>query len=451
MDAHDLTRRRLQTRRLIFSLFGAIVLLMAAACQPTPPTSLLPTDIPFPTMTPGQQLSGPLVDRSGSGASPAEIIAQTGRATPTPNFQACPAQTGNDDVPDEPNTRENAISSLLSYLDAGGTYGSIGDVLDDWDALGEQSYVRDDDLTGEGQPELVMGFTSPEGIGTLLVLGCENGRYGLRFDLSSEGSAPPALVWIGDVNQDLQNEMVVSRRICESADLCTYDTQILRWDTARGRFLNILNEPVRTLEVPRVADTDNDTITELVVDLDTRGNTATGPLRTGVNVYDWNGSGYTLSIIQLDSPDYYIQYIHQADRLFAEQNIGGAARLYDAVLNDENLDLRYWFNDGPQTITTYALYRLALAYAYLEDPRLSEVTARINTDYPVEEGDTADDQPVYIALAYTFLNTMQARSDLHTACESVQRVIEIRPQALDQLNRYGRYNPTYEALDLCPY
>ncbi|MCA9894446.1 MAG: hypothetical protein KC615_15760 [Anaerolineae bacterium] len=451
IDAPIYPTRRTTYHHVVLMLFGAIVLLIASACQPTPATSLIATDIPFPTMTPGQLLSGRLIDQSGSGASPAEAIAQINRATPTPNFQSCPAQTGNDDIPDEPNSGQEAIASLLSYLDEGGTFGSIGDVLNAWDALGEQGYVRDGDLTGEGQPELVVGFTAPGNIGTLVVFGCENGHYGVRYDLTSEGSAPPVLVWLGDVNQDLRSEMVTSRRVCESADLCIYDTQILRWDAARGRFLNILNEPVRTLDVPRVADTDNDTITELVVELDTRGNTATGPLRTGVNIYDWNGGGYTLSIIQLDSPEYYIQYIHQADRLFAEQNLSAAARLYDAVLNDENLDLRYWFNDGPQIITTYALYRLTLAYAYLEDPRLSEVVARINTDYPVEPGDTADDQPVYIALAYTFMNTMQARSDLHTACESVQRIIEVRPQALDLLNRYGRYNPTYEALDLCPY
>jgi hypothetical protein len=435
-------------KRPIAGVRIAILLVMIAACQPTP-TSSLPTDIPFPTMTPGQVLVGQLLPPGSSGSSPAEAVAQASRATPTPNFQACPAQTGAADFPEEPNTPEEATQALISYLEAGGTLSGIGDGLADWDALGETGYVRDADLTGEGQPEIIVGYMAPGNIGMLLVLGCENGRYASRYEVTSDGSAPPVLVWIGDVNQDIRAEMVASRRLCETADLCTYDTQILRWDGPRGRFFNLLNEPVRSLEVPAVRDTDDDTVTELVVELNTRGTSATGPLRTGVNIYDWNGTGYTLSIIQLNSPEYYIQYIHQGDRLFADRNIAGAASIYERVLTLE--DLRYWFNDGATTITTYALYRLALAYSYLEDPRLQQIVDRINTDYAVEEGQTADDQPVYIALAYTFLSAMQARNDLHTACEAVIRIIEVRPQALEQLNRYGRYSPTYDALDLCPY
>ncbi|QPC82136.1 hypothetical protein G4Y79_21000 [Phototrophicus methaneseepsis] len=435
-------------KRLLRGAIAVIVLALAAACQPAP-TSALPTDVPFPTMTPGQVLVGQLSASGAGGSSPAEAVAQASRATPTPNYEACPAQTGTGNLPDEPDTPEEAAAVLSDYLGAGGTLSGVRDGLIDWDALGETGYVRDADLTGEGQPEVIIGYTAPDGAGTLLVLGCENGRYATRYESTSDGSAPPVMVWIGDVNQDMRSEMVASRRLCETADLCLYDTQILRWDTARGRFFNLLNEPVHSLEVPAVRDTDSDNVTELVIQLTTRGTTATGPLRTGVNIYDWNGTGYTLSIIQLDPPEYYIQYIHQADRLFAERNIAGAATLYQRTLDRD--DLRYWFNDGPVTITTYTLYRLLLAYAYLEDPRLQEIITRINADYAVEEGQTADDQPVYIALAYTFINTMQARADLHTACESVQRIIEIRPQAMELLNRYGRYNPAYEALDLCPY
>jgi len=426
------------------------LLLIAAACQPEPLTGSRATPVPFPTMTPGQVLIGQLNPAAqAAGSSPAEAVAIASRATPTPRYDACPVQTGAPDFPELQSLDVPLAEALIRFLEAGGTLAQLRSGLSEWGVLQEGGEVRDIDLTGEGGVEIVIAYTAPGDVGSLLILGCENGRYVARYEMLADGSTPPTIVWVGDVNRDSRTELVLSRRQCESPDLCEFDTQILRWNERQGRFFNLLSGPLRSLALPTVDDIDDDSVTELVVNLDSRGNLTTGPLRTGINIYDWNGAQYVLSIIQLQPPVFRIQIIHEADREFARRNIADAARLYGLALADD--DLRYWFNDGPVNVLSYALYRLVLAYTYLEDERLPEVVQRLNEEYPLDEGDTLEDQNVYAALAYTFLNAVQAREDLHTACQAVQRIVEIRPEALELLNRYGRYSPTYTALDLCPF
>src|SRR5690606_14003285 len=105
----------------------------------------------------------------------------------------------------------------------------------------------------------------------------------------------------------------------------------------------------------------NDEVVELVVSLTSNGTAATGPLRTGVNIYDWNGSEYVLSIVQLDAPRYYIQVVHEGDRAFSNLQMEDAISFYELALTE---DFRYWFNDGPINVISYAYYRLVLAHAY---------------------------------------------------------------------------------------
>ena len=59
----------------------------------------------------------------------------------------------------------------------------------------------------------------------------------------------------------------------------------------------------------------DDQIAEIVLQFTNAGNATTGPLRTGMTIYDWNGAAYVQSITQLDPPRFRIQVIHEADRL----------------------------------------------------------------------------------------------------------------------------------------
>ncbi|MFQ3673657.1 MAG: hypothetical protein SNJ83_08685, partial [Aggregatilineales bacterium] len=174
----------------------------------------------------------------------------------------------------------------------------------------------------------------------------------------------------------------------------------------------------------------------------------TGPLRRGVHIYDWNGSSYVLSIVQLEPPRYYIQIAHEGDRQFSQLRMAEAAATFQLLADAEGL--RYWFNDEAEWLRSYALYRLLLAYAYLDDPRQGDVFAEIVTQFPLVEG-SADALPVYAQMAYRFLEAVQRGEGLHQACREALELAGERREALTRLNRYGTRSPVYATLDLCPF
>jgi len=347
--------------------------------------------------------------------------------------------------------------SLLIFLNNGGTVDALSSaVISEWEAFGESGYLlSEDDLTGEGTPELIMGYIAPGDVGTLLIFGCQGGRYVQLYEAIADGLEPPQILAIGDVNNNPPAEVVFVRRQCSTADACEIQTQIIYWEYTVGRFANILPDPVYTIDdpdvsLPEMTDIDSDEVDELVINLESNGNAATGPLRTGVNIYDWNGQFYVLSIIQLDPPRYRIQVVQEGDRAFSFQRMDEAIAAYQLALDGE--DLRYWFNDGPITVTSYTLYRMILAYAYLGDGTgLLNAVTRLQEEFPPAEGTVEEEAPVYVEMANRFIDTLNITNDLHESCLEVQSIIEARPEALDFVNRYGQQSKTYTALELCPF
>jgi hypothetical protein len=435
-----------------FALF-IFAMFIAAACQPE--TSLRSTAFPFPTMTIGQTLRGYLTPVSAQPISPilsnpATAEALANRPTPTPNTTVCPMPREDVELPRKPDTLPEANAALLGFLDAGGSVTALEDALRiEWQAVPETGYVRQHDLTGAGSSDLVIGYTAPEGNGALVVFGCADGRAVQRYEVTSESTTPPQLVWVGDINRSFIADIVFTREICEEADACEIETQIVEYQRRSGRFVNLLDAPVITLDTPSVNDIDGDEVSELVMSLQSRGNSVTGPMRTGVNIYDWNGTAYTLSIIQLDPPRYRIQLVHEADRLFSQLDMANALALYQQALDSP--DLRLWYNDEEAILGSYILYREVLAYAYLQDPRLSDVITQLNLRFATSDSNSLVTFPAYVEMAYVFLNNVETTRDLNAACAAVQEVIERRPNAIALMNRYGNRSPVYAALDLCPY
>jgi hypothetical protein len=189
---------------------------------------------------------------------------------------------------------------------------------------------------------------------------------------------------------------------------------------------------------------DNDRVLEVVVRMTSSGTPVTGPLRTGVTIYDWNGAGYVRSITQLDPPRFRIQIIQQADRDLAAGNVPNAITLYERALTDGELD--NWFNDDPQILRSYTLFRLLTTYAFTENDNLLQIFQATQQDYP--DLQTA---PVYATLSTTFWNALQLSGNLRSACLEVQAQVTAQPEALALLNRYGQRGPVYTAEQLCPF
>ncbi|NDJ60752.1 MAG: hypothetical protein GYB67_06480 [Chloroflexi bacterium] len=440
--------RLMRNRSYIFVLLLSIL----AACQAAPSQQPVASPAPaFPTMTPGHALRGELptllaLPLDGSNlANPATAVARANQPTPTPDYADCPSLDGDPPlVARPPGTAREMSIAITAFLSGGGSLAVLENTLRTrWNALGETGGIRGDvDLTGEGVPEIVVSYATPDQGGALVIFGCVNGDYRLNYQ-GTPGGAIPVILQAGDLNFDGLPELLFTSEDC-SADDCLYLTQMVTWSAARGRFINLLSGAISSQTIPTVADVDNDRVSELRVELNNPGDADTGPLRTGTTLYDWNGLIYTRSVTELDPPRFRVQVLHQADRAFAAENFNEAIALYNFGLDDPALEP--WRADEPEILRTYMRYRLLLAYAFTEDQRLVTDFQTILRDYP-----DPLNAPVYVEMSTVFWNALQVTNNLNAACTEVRSVIARRPEALTLLNRYGSRSPVYTAADLCPF
>jgi hypothetical protein len=426
-----------------------LILLLFAACQPTPvAVNQAPAGPVFPTMTPGRQISGVLptvvaLSLDGNLANPATAVALANRPTATPDYTACPP-SASPVLADTPTNSPEMAAEIARYMSFGGSPESLETALrDQWGVLNEVGSVRADiDFTGEGTPEIVAAYSVPGAGGSLLVLGCAAGRYVPFYQVDTPGV--PQIVNAGELNANGTPEILYSSQQCLAEDDCSYRTQLITWQPGEGRFVSLLSGAIISQNLPEIGDFDNDRVIEVIIRMTSTGTPTTGPLRTGVTIYDWNGVNYTRSITQLDPPRFRIQVIQQADRNLANGNTNEAIALYELAL--QNTELRNWFNDDEAVLRSYALYRLITAYAFTENENLLPAFQSMQQNYP-----DPLNAPVYVQMATSFWNALQVTGNLRSACIEAQNIARSRADAINLLTRYRGQAPAYTAESLCPF
>lgn len=428
---------------------ASLLLLLVAACQPAVEAPPAPTVIPFPTMTPGRLLRGalPTVEANANAAglaNPATAVALANRPTPTPDYSHCPPPATTS-LPPLPDTGRAMAEAITRFLSEGGAPATLESRLrNDWDVLGENGLVRADfDLTGEGASDVIVAYQTPDEGGMLLILSCGDGRYVPRYQYAG-GDSAPQIIQIGDMTFDNSPELLFVATTCESGSRCRHNTELVTWSSQLGRFVSLLGSDIVAEVLPTVSDMDNDQIAEIVLQFTNAGNATTGPLRTGMTIYDWNGAAYVQSITQLDPPRFRIQVIQQADRNLANGNTNEAIALYELAL--QNTELRNWFNDDEAVLRSYALYRLITAYAFTENENLLPAFQSMQQNYP-----DPLNAPVYVQMATSFWNALQVTGNLRSACIEAQNIARSRADAINLLTRYRGQAPAYTAESLCPF
>ena len=435
--------------RLLLVMLSAVLL---AACQQTASAPAAPTVIPFPTVTPGQTILGllPTLPPADSDfANPATVVALAGQPTATPNRAACPLRQPGATLAARPSAEVPLLDALLAYLNAGGDPVELGVALrEEWQVLDEDGFERTDiDLTGEGAPEIVLSMAVPNLGGLLVVLGCEDGRYITRYTFSTSDPEPPRVLLLEDANFNQRPELGFAVTACADDDpsLCGYRLHLIGWQPDLGRFASLLGTAVTSDTLPQFQDIDGDRVLEIVTRMASTGTFVTGPLRTGVNIYDWDGSLYVLSIVQPEPLRFRIQVIHEAERHFVRREMQQAVSLYRLAVDSD--ELRTWHNAETPILRAFALYRKLLAQAEIQGLGAFSVFEEIMAAYP----DSGDAIPVYTLLARVFWETFQQTSDMSAACVAVENTIATRQDALQLINRYGTRSPSYSARDLCTF
>lgn len=438
-----------------------IALLLLGACQ-SAPEPRREAITPFPTVTPGRVVSGDLLPRQdfipeGSGLSnPATAVAIAALPTPTPDLTFCPPLSSSAQLEETPPSNPLImVDEIVRFFNAGGSVEILADTLsNEWEVIPEGAFVRNDiDFTGEGAPEVFLTYLNPNERMSMLIVGCIDGQFSSLYEFESQTDAPIEIVSVGDTNRDSRNDLLFSAQLCAVDDdgaideeACEYETHLISWLANDLRFADLLTgSDVLSTNPPNISDIDGDEVSEIVVRLESSGNASTGPLRTGTNIYDWNGEEYLLSIIQLDPPRFLIQVIHEADRAFANRDLAEAISLYELALNDDNLGL--WYDTEADFLRSYVYFRLLVAQTFGQSAGQVPTFQTIQTEYA-----DADPLPIFIEAAEIFLETYQSTANPAAACEIVQTLFEQRVDnnALDLLNRYGSRSPTYDLQDICP-
>ena len=440
--------RRCVAGCLLLALWGVL-----AACAPSSPVAPGQPAASFPTMTPGSRIDGTLpTPRPASAnllANPATAIAAASRPTATPDYAQCPPP--DDSTPfSVPTSAEALPDAIADFLSDGGTNTTLER------ALRDAGFITDDagliranyDLTGESTSEVIVSYATPEnGGGVFLVFTCADSRYALRYQ-NAIGDTAPQVLNISDLNRDAQTDLLFAAEECSDVDgLCEYRTVIITWEASSGRFVNLLNTPPDGDTPPSVADLDNDEVLEVITVQEDAGNPDSGPIRTGSQIYDWNGETYVLSVSRPDPVRFTIQAVHEADNAFQEERMDDAARLYLYMYEEGEDELGNWYGGGEvDVLRSYVLYRILLTFTYSGNGDPLTAYERVRSEFP-----NLEDAPIYARMADQFWNTYQETNNLNAACTQVLNYIRNRPSAVDLLNRYGTRSPTYTAERLCPF
>jgi hypothetical protein len=448
--------------------------------QREPPTS---TSRPFSTATPGGRLSvwmitptgqvGPPVTPTpaavgggnpvGPNATATAAIATIQAATqtaaappPAPNYQPneCPAPAI---PPPPPRPEEIGEYSVVigRYLSAGGSPTVLEATLRNWGAITDKGGVvqADTDLTGDGVPEVIITLYNPLAYnvdallnaGQLLVYGCDKGGYRLLYMTESNpGIAIPELVRVGDMNTDVKAELVYFTETCNGT-LCYKEAKILSWNSIVGAFEELNNGQIIAVNGRiSVADVDGDGVLELTAQINPPGTAITGPPRSVVDIWDWNGVDYLLARRDPAGSRYRIHAMYDADDLLKAGQWRPAILAYDAARRDNTL--QSWTIPGEtEILRAYADFRIMSTYALLKN-------GRAETWFTTLQSDSPPGSPGYgfAQMGMAFMDNYRATQDARAACAQAISMAA-GTNVLSVMNSYGTNNRSYTLNDLCPF
>ena len=470
-------------------LAGMALAVIVAACGPAtdvigdrkPPT---PTSRPFSTATPGGRLSVWLVTPTGQFAPPvtpspgsvqggnpvgpnatataafATIQAATQMAAappPAPYFQPtdCPAPGA--PVPPPPPATFNEYSAAIGqFLSSGGSSAVLEATLRNWGAITDRGGVvqADTDLTGDGVLEVIVTLRNPAtyneeaplNAGQLLVYGCDNGGYRLLYRTSfSPSVAMPELVRVGDMNADVKNELVYFTETCGSGG-CVKDGKILTWNAIVGAFEELNNGQIIAINGRiGIADVDGDGVLELTAQISPPGSGATGPPRSVVDTWDWNGADYALA--RREEPQgarYRIHAVYDADDLLRDGQWRPAILAYDGARRDTNL-LSWTVAGEYEALRAYAAFRIVITYARLQNGRAEDWSNTLQGENPPGTPGSG-----FAQMGQAFMDNYRATGDTRAACAQAISA-GAATNVLSLMNGYGYSNRSYTLNDLCPF
>jgi len=413
---------------------------------------------PVPTPTPGGGVGNPVGPNATATAAIATIQAATQTAAApvvAPYYQPdeCPAPAV-PLPPPRPQDFGDYSAVIGQFLSAGGSSTVLEATLRNWGAITERGGVvqADTDITGDGVVEVIITLYNPAtyneeallNAGQLLVYGCDGGGYRLLYKTAfNTNIALPELVRVGDMNTDVKNELVYFTETCSGAG-CFKEAKILTWNAIVGVFEELNNGQIVAINGRiGIVDVDGDGVLELTAQINPPGTVATGPGRSVVDTWDWNGEDYVLALREeVAGARYRIHAIYDADDLLREGQWRPAILAYDAAR--KNGDLLSWTIPGEyEALRAYAAFRIMITYALLGNGR-----AQTWFDILVGENPPGSPGSGFAQMGQAFMDNYRATGDARAACAVA---LSSGANVLGVLNSYGYSNRSYTLKDVCPF
>lgn len=346
--------------------------------------------------------------------------------------------------------------------DVAGMAGSAAQVLTDWNGSVEvlQSYlagcgvlaadrgaVQLASLRGGAEQEIVLALVDPPAgdggpLGIMAVLGA--GPLGWEVLTQSGLAADVNLIMLGDVNDDGNPDVVWSDTTC-SARACFTTPHVTSY--VDGDFRPWINGSTTMASAAvRLEDVmPQGSGQELIMQGGVIGSVAAGPQRSVTSQWASLGGGPYVLVQQSYAPSFCLyHHILDADaamRSGAQDNYAGAIAAYRAAADDARLVACWTRPNELDELRAYALYRLAMAYAFAGDRTAADaVVEEMNRRYP------ADSLAELARLWWTAYHTTR---DEAAACAVATTFAARRPDSWQRLADYGFANPSFTAQSLC--
>ncbi|MBN2305192.1 MAG: hypothetical protein JXQ72_11975, partial [Anaerolineae bacterium] len=195
-----------------------------------------------------------------------------------------------------------------------------------------------------------------------------------------------------------------------------------------------------------IVDVDQDGVLELTAQINPPGTVATGPSRSVIDTWDWNGADYVLARRdEQEGARYRIHAVYAADDLLRASEWRPAILAYDAMRRDN--ELLAWTVPGEyEALRAYGAFRIVITYALMRNGRAEDWFTVLQSENP-------PGSPGYgfAQMGQAFMDNFRATNDARAACAAAISAGASASNVLGVLNSYGYANRSYTLNDVCPF
>lgn len=403
-------------------------------------------------------------------ASPTMIptLAAVPSQTPTSVITECPLPTQQSDVPRQPATFTDTVTSIVTFLNTGGSITDTIALLQKWgmiytspdtgQLLGGVVKVR---LSPAQDSNLVITYYDPADVklktrkSELLILQCVNHAFKVIYQASTEPELAGqvtnvAVMSTTGVTGGLNDDLTYVLEDC-SDNTCYDGVYVI--SMVNGKLVNVIPDfnwtpspKIRFIKPVRNDSTSYD----LQVRSGFLGSPGAGPQRVITETWSFVGGLYTLTQSLHDPPVYRIHALMDADTLFRQKDYAAATSLYERVIGDASL--QSWagnapLRDEPKVLAAFAEFRLMQVATVMG--RADDVRKAHSALVALAPAGSAG--VIYLHMADAFMDVYKLTTDMQKLCDATMRYADKNKNVFVVIGQdtFGAANYDYQAPDMC--